>query len=37
MKTDFSWNQTVDEYLKTYETAKKFSAGQDLHISGRVP
>ena len=36
MKTDFSWNQTVGEYLKIYKTAEKISSGQDLHISGRV-
>jgi starch synthase len=37
MKTDFSWNQTVDEYLKIYETAEKISSGQDLRTAGRVP
>jgi starch synthase len=28
MKTDFSWKQTVGEYLKVYEAAKSFSSGQ---------
>ena len=27
MKADFSWDQTVDEYLKVYEAAKIFSDG----------
>jgi starch synthase len=29
MKADFSWNQTVGEYLKVYETAGKISSGPD--------
>ena len=37
MKTDFSWNQTVGEYLKVYKTAEKISSGQDLQTAGRVP
>ena len=24
MKADFSWNQTIGEYLKVYESARKF-------------
>ena len=30
MKTDFSWKQTVGEYLKVYEAAKSFSSGQNM-------
>jgi starch synthase len=37
MKTDFSWNQTVAEYLKIYKMAEKISSGQDLRTAGRVP
>ncbi|MGO8682467.1 MAG: hypothetical protein ACLPYZ_04470 [Limisphaerales bacterium] len=37
MKTDFSWNQTVGEYLKIYKTAEKINSGQDLRTAGRVP
>jgi starch synthase len=40
MKVDFSWEQTVGKYLKVYETAKSFSAGQagpDSQTAGRVP
>jgi glycogen synthase len=37
MRTDFSWNQTVDEYLKVYKTAEKINSGQDLQTAGRVP
>jgi glycogen synthase len=37
MKTDFSWNQTVGEYLKIYKTAEKISSGRDLRTAGRVP
>jgi len=37
MRTDFSWNQTVDEYLKVYKTAEKINSGQDLRTAGRVP
>jgi starch synthase len=40
MKADFSWAQTVGEYLKVYAVAKVFSAGQaapDLQTAGRVP
>jgi len=29
MKADFSWNQTIGEYLKAYKAAKRFSAGRD--------
>jgi starch synthase len=37
MKVDFSWNQTVGKYLKTYKTAEKISSGQDLQTVGLVP
>jgi starch synthase len=40
MKADFSWEQTVGKYLKVYEAAKMFSAGQaapDLQTAVRVP
>jgi starch synthase len=37
MRMDFSWNQTVDEYLKVYKTAEKINSGQDLRTAGRVP
>ena len=38
MKADFSWDHTVDEYLKIYETAReKFNSGQDWRTAGRVP
>jgi starch synthase len=30
MKADFSWEQTVGEYLKIYEALKNFSAEPDL-------
>jgi starch synthase len=37
MKADFSWNQTVGEYLKLYKAAGKISpAGQDLRTAGHV-
>ncbi len=36
MKTDFSWKQTVGEYLKVYEAAKSFSSGQNLRTTGRI-
>jgi starch synthase len=36
MKSDFSWDKAVGEYLKAYEAAKKFSVGQDLQTAGRV-
>ena len=29
MKADFSWNQTIGEYLKVYKLAKRVNAGQD--------
>jgi starch synthase len=29
MKVDLSWNQTIGEYLRAYEAAKRFSAGRD--------
>jgi starch synthase len=29
MKADFSWNQTIGEYLKAYQVAKRFSLGKD--------
>src|SRR5208282_4087203 len=29
MKADFSWKQTIGEYVKAYKMAKRFSAGQD--------
>jgi starch synthase len=37
MKTDFSWDQTVGEYLKVYEAARTFSFGPDSRTAGRVP
>ncbi|HEY5296872.1 MAG TPA: glycogen synthase GlgA [Verrucomicrobiae bacterium] len=37
MKSDFSWKQTVNEYLKIYQAAKTFSAEPDLQNAGRVP
>jgi starch synthase len=38
MKADFSWEQTVGEYLKVYAAAKNFSAtAPDLQTAGRVP
>ena len=37
METDFSWNQTVGEYLKIYQTAEKISSGPDLRTVGRGP
>jgi starch synthase len=37
MKSDFSWQQAVVEYLKVYAAAKNFNAGQDLQNAGRVP
>jgi starch synthase len=36
MKRDFSWKQTVGEYLKVYEAAKSFSSGQGLRIATPV-
>ena len=36
MKTDFSWNQTVGEYLKVYEAAKSFNSGQVLRTTKRI-
>jgi starch synthase len=36
MKMDFSWNQTVGEYLKVYEAAKSFSSGQYFRTTKRV-
>jgi starch synthase len=36
MKTDFSWKQTVGEYLKVYEAAKGFRSGLDLRTGKRV-
>ena len=33
MKRDFSWKQTVGEYLKVYEAAKSFSSGQGLQTA----
>jgi starch synthase len=36
MKTDFSWKQTVGEYLKVYESAKIFNSGQGLQIKVRI-
>jgi hypothetical protein len=29
MKADFSWLQTIGEYIKAYKMAKHFSAGRD--------
>ena len=37
MQADFSWEQTVGEYLKVYAAAKTFNAGQDFQINGRTP
>jgi starch synthase len=37
MTADFSWEQTVGAYLKVYDAAKVFSAGQDSQTAGRVP
>jgi starch synthase len=37
MKTDFSWERTVGEYFKAYETAKVFNSGPDWQTAGRVP
>jgi starch synthase len=40
IKADFSWEQTVGKYLKVYQAAKVFSAGQvqpDLQTAARVP
>jgi len=36
MKVDFSWNQTIGEYLKAYEVAKIFSAERDLKTGAPV-
>ena len=36
MKTDFSWKQTVGEYLKVYEAAKSFRSGQVLRTTKRI-
>ena len=36
MKTDFSWKQTVGEYLKVYEAAKSFRSGQVLQTTKRI-
>jgi starch synthase len=36
MKRDFSWKQTVGEYLKVYESAKSFSSGQGLQTAAPV-
>jgi starch synthase len=30
MKADFSWKQTIGEYVKVYKLAKRVNAGQDL-------
>ena len=40
MRMDFSWNQTVGEYLKVYEAAKTLNPGPDepsSQTAGRVP
>jgi starch synthase len=40
MKSDFSWEQTVRQYLKVYESAKAFSAGRvqpNWQTGGRAP
>jgi starch synthase len=37
MKANFSWSQTVGEYLKVYETIKSFSVEPDSQTAGRVP
>ena len=36
MKTDFSWKQTVGEYLKVYEAAKSFNSGHKLPFNSRI-
>ena len=36
MKADFSWNQTIGEYLKAYKMAGRSSAGRDLKTGARV-
>jgi starch synthase len=33
MKADFSWNQTIGEYLKAYGVAKRFSAARDYRTA----
>ncbi|MGO8836212.1 MAG: glycogen synthase GlgA [Limisphaerales bacterium] len=37
MKSNFSWEQTVGEYMKVYELARKVSSGPDWQIVERVP
>ena len=37
MQADFSWEQTVGEYLKVYDAAKVFSNGSDPQISNSFP
>ena len=36
MKADFSWNQTIGEYLKAYKMAKRFSLGRETKTAERV-
>jgi len=36
MKADFSWKQTIGEYLKAYKTAKCFSLGRETKTAERV-
>ncbi len=36
MKADFSWKQTIGEYVKVYQLVKRFSAEPDWQIGGRV-
>jgi starch synthase len=35
MKVDFSWDRTVDEYLKIYRAAKRFETGRDWKTVAR--
>jgi starch synthase len=37
MKADFSWGQTVAEYVKAYEAAEKFNSEPDSQTAGRAP
>jgi starch synthase len=37
MKADFSWDQTVGEYLKVYALIKDFSVAPGLQTAARVP
>jgi starch synthase len=37
MKMDFSWDRSVREYLKIYESGKEFNSAPGLRTAGRVP